>query len=518
MSAPNLAREERARLKLRRDILLAREDPKAFVRLVGRKEGNRPVRQGRVHDEWQDTFSANDRVVLFAPIGHGKSSQIRWRVLWEIGRNPNIRVGMVSVSKSGMPTKALSAIRGDVERNRALRVVFPRLRPQRSGQRMWSDRGIIVERDDNVPDPTVQLFGLYGKILGSRLDLIILDDVCNLENTLTERSREKMWEWVSGEVFGRLPPGGGGRVWSIGHVWHKEDVNHRMGRIRGYHARRDSAFLPGDVPGAEVPLIPELWSLSELQRREEELGRLAPHMLRNIIPIFDDARIKQAWVERCLERGAGTLRKQDISSDEEAARGFGGGRWGVGRWNPSDSPTFTGVDLSVTGEGDLAALVTITILPDGSRRLLDVRSGRWTGPRILKECVDVHGRYGSIVMVETNAAQRYLNQFASELVTMPLREHNTGMNKHDFRFGIESLGTEMSMGKWMFPCSHDMVPPREVAAMLREATTYTPTEHSGDRLMAMWIARECARQCGYGTGGWSPQDEDDFFDVDTLSR
>ena len=128
-----------------------------------------------------------------------------WRLLYEIGKNPNIRIGVVSVAKSGVPTKFLRSLKSYIERNKHLRLVFPHLRPSTTGQKMWSEDGIIVERTDNSSDPTIQMFGVHGHILGSRLDLILIDDICNIENTLTEYSREKMWKWVSGEVLSRLP-------------------------------------------------------------------------------------------------------------------------------------------------------------------------------------------------------------------------------------------------------------------------------------------------------------------------
>lgn len=491
---------ERLRLSLRAKILRAREDSAAFAGTIGRQEGDLPIRMGDTHVEWHRALDGNDRVVLFAPVGHGKSSQItRWRLLYEIGKNPNIRIGVISVSKSGVPTKFLSAIKADIERNKWLRLVFPNLRPSTSGQRLWGERGIIVERADNVPDPTIQMFGLYGKILGSRLDLVVIDDICNMENTFTEHSREKMWEWVSGEVLSRLPRRGG-RVWAVGHVWHREDVLHRLSRIEGYEKHTYSAFVRDPETGKEKPLIPELWTVEALKRRENELGRLAPYMLRNIIPMYDDARIKQAWVERCLERGRG--------------KGF------ASEWNPEDAPTFTGVDLSVasSAKGDLACVFTIAILPDGSRLVLDIRSGRWTGPRILEELVDVYRRFGSIITVESNAAQDYLAQFAGELSALPLRKHYTGANKRDVQWGIESLGTEFEQGKWIIPCDPDMVPNPEVSSWVRECTSYVPTEHTGDRLMASWIAREAARKSGHGHGAFTAREDVAFFDVDTLSR
>jgi len=500
---PRSGYEDDLRLMLRKKVLLARQDSVEFVKFIGRQEGNRPIRMGKVHTEWQRILDQNDRVALFAPVGHGKSNQITlWRLLYEIGKNPNIRIGVVSVSKSGVPTKFLRSLKSYIERNKHLRLVFPHLRPSTSGQKMWSEDGIIVERTDNSSDPTIQMFGVHGHILGSRLDLILIDDICNIENTLTEYSREKMWKWVSGEVLSRLPNDAHtpGRVWAVGHVWHKEDVMHRLARQNGVKKAIYSAFKKNEETGEEEPLIPELWTLKGLKRREQELGRLAPYMLRNIIPAFDDSRIKQSWVERCLERGRG----QKLLKE----------------WDPADSPAFTGVDLSVASGkgGDLACVFTMTVLPDGTRRLLDIRSGRWTGPKILKELVDIHQRYGSLIMVESNAAQDYLAQFAGEISALPLKKHYTGANKRDWQWGIESLGTEFEQAKWIIPCDVNLVPSAEVASWIQEATTYVPNEHTGDRLMASWIARECARKSGYGQGNWALEKDVNFFDVDTLTR
>ncbi len=508
--------EGAARARLWKQIHACREDSVEFVKWVGRKEGDKPIQMTKTHMEWHRALDEHDRVVLFAPIAHGKSNHVtRWRILREMGRNPNIRIGVVSVSKgrTSVPAKFMSAIKADIETSKWLRIIYPHVQRQKSGQTMWSQDGLIIERDINLPDPTLQCFGLYGKILGSRLDLIIIDDVCNLENTMTEHSREKMWEWLSGEVLGRLPPDGTGRVWAVGHVWNKQDVLHRLSRLPGFKTLKYSAFVPDPKTGIEKPLIPEMWDIDELKKREGELGRLAPNMLRNIIPALEDSRIKQSWIDNCLERGRGLAEDGTILRDSRNDQA-----WGLGKWNPSDSPTFTGVDLSVTGEGDLACLFTITIMPDGTRRLLDIRAGKWKGPKIVSECVDVHRRYGSILMVESNAAQDYLIQFASELVTMPMKKHNTGMNKHDIRFGVESIGNEFEQAKWMIPCTIDGVPPPAIASWLSECTNYCPSEHTGDRLIASWIARENARRSGFSIGAWSYQDDDDFMNRDLHAR
>lgn len=460
------------------------------------------MRMAPAHKEWHDLMDKHSRLVIEAPVGHGKSTQIsRLRLLWEMHQNPNIRIGVVSAAKSGVPSKFMRALREDIEKSKALRYVSPGLRKQTRGVTMWGRDGLIIERPDSSPDPTLQVFGLHGTILGSRLDFILLDDVCSMANTLTPGARDRAWDWVSGEVLSRLPPDGSGRVVGVGHKWHPQDVLARLSKLPGFVTRTYSAFVPDPETGDEVPWMPELWTIDHLKQREIELGALAGRMLRNRLPLQDDARFKQRWVDTCLQRGQGVPM--------------------VDGWNPQDAPVFTGVDLSVTGGGDLACLFTIAILPDGSRRVLDVRAGKWTGPRILDELIEVHRKFGSQITVENNAAQDYLIQFAGELTAVPMKRHTTGLNKRDLQWGVESLATEFEQGKWIIPSdpvTGAAVCP-EVVAWLSEALNYSPGEHTGDRLMAAWIAREAARKAGYSHGSWSYADEADVNEyADLLQR
>jgi hypothetical protein len=504
-----------AQLAFRHAVLRAREDPYAFCLLVGKTDQGEPTAYEDVHAEWHRFLSEHDKAVLYAPVGHAKTTQIsRWRVVWEIGHNPNLRVGILSSAKGGMAAKILGGIKADIAENALVREVFPNLRPAAGAQARWSEEAITVDRTESggsMMDPTVQTFGIGGDILGSRLDLIILDDVHHQQNVLTQDARDKVWDFISGPVFSRTPPGGG-RIWFVGHVWHADDALARAARLPGFAASpKYSAFVKDEETGEERPLMPRIWTMERLREKEASMRAvLAKLMMRNQLTSPEEQRIQEAWINTCLRRGAGVPMMR--------------------RWNPNDSPTFTGADLSVatpqkaraksSRRRDLACLFTITILPDGTRRILDVRSGRWQGPRILQEMIEVHQRFGSLIAVENNAAQDFLVQFANELTALPLRRHTTnGSNKWHLQFGIESMGLELEQGKWMIP-SHlegDVLEPasEEVAHWASELLAYTPDEHTGDRLMASWIARECAREAGYGHGAWAAKD-DDYFNASAI--
>ena len=141
----------------------ARRDVNAFIELVGQGPGGRPLRQDQVHREWQDLWTQHDRGVLFAPIGHGKTTQLRLRLLWEIGRNPNIQIAFVGASERH-PKRVLRALKADIERDHRLRQVFPQLEQAEP----WGATEIQVQRDSRDPDVTLAVYGLLGKLLGSR--------------------------------------------------------------------------------------------------------------------------------------------------------------------------------------------------------------------------------------------------------------------------------------------------------------------------------------------------------------
>jgi hypothetical protein len=142
---------------------------------------------------------------------------------------------------------------------------------------------------------------------------------------------------------------------------------------------------------------------------------------------------------------------------------------------------------------DLTVLFTIVVHPNEDREILNITSGRWQGPDIVKQIFDVQARYHSIVIVESNAAQVFIQQFIASKSAIPVKNFNTGKNKLSPEFGIESLAVELYSGKWIIPNADGVVHP-EITAWISEMLYYSPSAHTGDRLMASWFAREGSRQ------------------------
>lgn len=453
---------------------VARADPATFAGMVLRDEQtNKRIELAPVHVRWHDLWSEHDRTVFWAHYEAGKTQQAIARVLWELGHNPNLRVAIVSKT-ARQAQKIMRALSQYVLKSADLREVFPELRPAKDLP--WNTEQISVERDTISKDPSVQAMGIMkGNVMGSRIDLAIIDDALDLENTSSDDKRNATVAWIRAQLFTRMTDGS--KMWFIGNAWHPKDAMHQFSREPRFAGFRFP--VSETVEGGEtVYSWPDRWSPERIQRELETLGPLeGPRQL--FCKAYDDstARFRQEWLDVCLANGAGYRMVRNV---------------GV---LPDGYAIFTGVDLSM-GEnperGDLTTFVTIMLHPDGKRQLLNIESGRWQADEILRR-VDQHAvRYPGIIIVENNHAQQFIVQLAKKGTRATVKAFRTGKNKADPLFGVESMAAEMQAGKWIIPSRGGKPLGAEVDAWLQDMLYYDPRSHTGDRLMGSWFAREGA--------------------------
>lgn len=450
--------------------LHARTNGAAFNAYVLKDEQTgQPVRMAPMHRLWHRQVERHSRLNIIAHVESAKSQNLSvGRVLYELGRNPNTRVVIVS-NTIGQAQKLVKSISGYLERSTELKAVFPDLKPAAAGP--WTNTQLTVERKGQPKDPSVQATGVHGSIVGARIDLLILDDVLDYENARTPGRRDDLWDWVHSTLFGRLTADA--RVISVGNAYHRDDLLHRLERNPLWHTVR---FPVLDEQGGSS--WPERWPIERISQKREELGPLefARQML---CQARDDAesRFKREWIDLALERGNGRALQHAIATI------------------PHGCAIYTGVDLAVQqhASADLTAFTTIMVHPNGDREIINVESGRLAGPQIVQRIQQLHHRYQGIFFVENNAAQEFILQFIRATSAIPVRPFTTGKNKVHPEFGVESLAAEMAGGKWIIPNNSGRMHP-EIDALVNEMLYYDPRAHTGDRLMSLWFAREAARQ------------------------
>lgn len=481
---------------------VARESAPAFCEFVLRDETTgAPIRCAPLHLEFHRVAEASTRSIIWAPIESGKSQQITvGRVLWMLGRDPSLRVAVVSSAKGGGGLKFTGAIRRYIDQSAELRAVFPDL----ARGTPWTDSGFrVAGAPFHAKDYSVEAVGEGGAVLGSRYDLIVIDDLLDFENTYTEHRADKVRSWLDAQVFGRLTPRG--RIIMLSNVWTEYDAAHVFARRPEWASVRLSIL---DSEGRSR--WAERWPMSRIAAWPDVEK---PRQLFCVTRSGDERVFQESWIRAALMRGMGRRLRYSTTPDVPV-----GGRFE------------TGVDLAVKGKkkSDRTAFVTVLGHPDGTRELAWVEAGKghstregelgWSGPDIVERVVHHRRRYVGTVRVEDNAAQEFIVQFAQARpefggltkLQMPVKPFTTGMNKHHPEYGIAGLAAEMAEGRWVIPCDEGpdglpVVDPR-VEALINQMRAYDPRDHTGDELMALWFAREGLRQGTFKHQaiGWDP--------------
>lgn len=463
-------------------IANARKDAASCAEYVLRDEATqREISNAPIHEEFHKLADEHSQLIVFSMIESGKSTHYSvLRPLYELGRNPNLRIAIVSET-DGKAIKLLRGIKRYLERSRELREVFPHLTKTKRKDEPWNQHQITVQRDSYARDPSIQVTGVGGSIIGSRIDLLILDDVLSHRTALTKSAQDKLLDWFNSNCAGRLTENG--RIIAVGTPWADTDLYHTLAKKPKWVTKKFSVQDP--ITGE--PTWPENWSLKRIADARDRLGPVEAARQLDCEPVSKSTnRFQEAWIARALREGDAhefVLTFSELFDEDTPVHQH---------VLPPGHFTVSGVDVgaSMRVTGGLTVIATILVYPNGKRQILCIEAGRWTGPQILERCYQTHARYQSTIFVENNAAQRFLLDFAevADLDELPpILPHTTGRNKHDPTFGVESIGVEMFQGRWLFP-NDGGVMHAEVAALLEEMRKYSPESHMGDRLASLWIA------------------------------
>lgn len=459
--------------------------------------------------------------VIRQPIGTGKTFGMTAMGLFFLGQDATQRGAIVSKAQN-QAAKVLRMAADyitDPTLSAPLNLVFPWLKRTTRSTEQWTQTAITVDRPAGIRDPSLVAVGLDGSIQGARLSWVLGDDILDADNTLTEAARDMVHQRFDGRVLSRLDPVGSRVVvtntpWSrddltyrlegfswpalsmdiYGNIWFSDNVDEEW--ILSTGLLRPSKYRDGvwrliahdPDPEEKVPLWPERYSADTIDAIK---AKRLPHEFARLFlcqPFDEDAlRCQREWIEQAKRAGKGLL--GELNTVRPGA------------------PVYTGVDIGVgtTRSHDLTCLFTFQLLDDGRRQIVNVESGRWSGPTIADKIIEKHDRFGSVISVEGNAAQDFVRQFAqAKRPDLKVRSHTTGKaNKYNVDFGVESIFTELQNGKWVIPCDKNLKTDLEIERWAEDCLYYRPPPaHTSDRLMACWIARECSRR---GGGGRDPR-------------
>lgn len=477
--------ELQALLLTSRDALvtLAREDINVFAAMVLRDEftGQR-IQQAPIHRAMHGFLDARNpdgslrapKSVIWGHVEGGKTQGVVIaRVLWELGRNPRLRIALFSKT-AGAAAKIVRSIAHYIEHSDDLHMVFPNLRPGA----LWRAGELKVAGASESKDPSVWAGGVSSQILGARVDWFIGDDIIDLETTRTQYLRQQTADWYFGQVEGRLSADA--RVTIIGNAWHPEDVMHRLADTPGWASRRFPVY--DERTGALA--WPSRWPWKRIEAKRA--GMPPTEFARAFLCLAradEDARFPRAALDAAMTRGRGLTLAPRVSE----------WRPGLTEYERRACRFYTGVDLAVSQskKADYTALFTLAVWPDGTREPVDIQVGRWQAAEILNRIVRTRAAWGSLIAIESVAAQNWMRQFAA-LAGVPTKAYATGTTQPTLHFQAEQLAAEIASHRWIIPTLGDGTLEAGVREWVDAMLFYVPTRHVPDvlaaSLMAMWLA------------------------------
>lgn len=459
-------------------IARARVDFAFFCEFVIKDEASGdPIVLADMHRAWIKACLKHDRVLIWSSVNSGKTTLLSIaRAAWELGRNPNLRVGVLS-NTTGISSKILGSIASLLTESEDYKKVFPKVKPDPTGP--WNSTEIRIMRRAGIKDPSIRAIGVDSALTSSRIDLLIVDDILDEDNTSTAASRDKVYTYFTTTAMSRLAKKHA-RVVVIGTAFHPDDLYHRW-------ANKD--VFP-NVHSYRFPIVnkkggsnwPEEWPQSRIQQAREDMQDNFPRNCLCIARDNDSAHFKKEWIDAALAQGRGLRFIQRINPDDL----------------PEGTHIFTGVDLASTKGHRSDETVFFTFAQDirGMRRVINIEAGKWGGPEIVERCRSHFDRYGSTLVVESNQGQIYITQQLQDEKIPVLSIYTTGKTKRDPITGVLSLTNELSRGIWIIPTLGIKPGARhpQVSKWISEMLFYSPKKHTGDRLMACWFARVYAQK------------------------
>jgi predicted phage terminase large subunit-like protein len=249
------------------------------------------------HDEWSDAMDTENRLIICAPRDHGKTSQIIGRVIYELGRDPNLRI-KIACASDGRAKERLFEVSQNILYNARVKEVFPHMEPDPDAQ--WNVHKVHVRRDAKHRDASIEALGITSTATGGRCDLLIADDVVDRRNALSFpalREQIKM-AWLA-DWTNLLEPDS--KVWAICTLWHKDDLNHMLMDNPAY------TTLFYAIPPDFGSMWTDKWPEHELRMRHREIGTVEFNRgFRNQAVDTESQMVQESW-----------LHYKDLNTDPE---------------------------------------------------------------------------------------------------------------------------------------------------------------------------------------------------------
>jgi hypothetical protein len=490
-------------------------------------------------------------LVINCPPGSGKSTLMTHDIpLWCVVRNRTLRT-LIGTGAETTGQDYLRRIRTSLERtipveadeiDEAMGLAvdakstlvhdFGRFKPDSAS--LWNSDKLVVSREGGAPahqkEASFSVYGRKSQFLGSRVNLVIWDDVVNDVNSRTPTQQEELSRWWKSTAESRLEPGGllvlqGQRLGPhdlYRYALDLKDITAFDGEFvdldpekmpRKYHHIIFKAHYPEKCAGGgpkephHDPATAEPWPKGCLLDPQ----RLTYRDLRTI-EYNDPKSYATVYQQEDTDPGSVLVDPIWIAGGPDPKTGvIHPGCWDptrqVGQWpehlagdvysvvtaDPSPSQFWGCIMSAYQVDTQFTHVIDVVRKKMGAPEFLDFNhaTGRFSGllEQWWQDSNDA-GRPVTHVIVEENAAQKFLLQYdhakrwGMQRGVQLIGHHTGGHNKSDPKLGVGALAPEFRHGRIRLP-GHPLTKPF-VLPIYSEVTRY-PDSATTDMVMSLWF-------------------------------
>jgi hypothetical protein len=425
--------------KTPKEALVALEKFEDFRDRYFQTETGDPYETADFHKKWiQSILQAIDEggeQMILSPPRHGKTDLLTHFAVWQICRNPNVRIMWVGGNEE-IAKNAVGAVVDHLEHNEKLIEDFcgpgQTFKPKnRSGKSWTSGQFTIATRTvTGIKSPTMVAVGKGGKILSRDCDLIIADDIEDHGTTIQPSAREQTRQWWTTTLSSRKEEHTA--IVIIGSRQHPEDLyNFLLENPQVTTIVEEAHSTECVLPELDIDVHTDCmlwaskrsykWLLSRLQAAETTGGKA----------IFEMVYLNKAFVD-----GITMFDVEEVDLCRDVNRTIGN--------RPAGTHLIAGLDPASTGFQ--ACFLWAVNTDTGKMYMVDIENEQGGGIIQAKETIKKwYEKYGlAHWVIEENGFQRAIRQDKDlkdycARMGIYLEGHQTQKNKFDPIFGVGSM-------------------------------------------------------------------------------
>jgi hypothetical protein len=281
----------RAAARLQRSIIEARRSPIGLYKLCFSRNDGGDIYLKWFHEEWNQIFMNERNFLIEGSRGLTKTTFVTACILWMIGRNPNLRITWLS-SNDSQASKRLRATRKHLKENKLYKAIFPGIVISKDKEDANTVDMLTVERDAVLTDPTVEAKGVLSTGTGSRIDVLVLDDIVDQRNALLYPNMRPMVLNKLQSDWMQTVDQAQGRIFAIFNTWHAEDAHCWLIANTRWLYKRYAHGKSGDPYHSIFEELFPRERLKELRRNEGPInyarGRLCKRQTEDTVAITSE--------------------------------------------------------------------------------------------------------------------------------------------------------------------------------------------------------------------------------------